>query len=68
MKMVKFLLFAIIAAVSLSSFIEAAPGSVDLKAPVRYDGAQLWNVHLANDETKHKVIGLEENFGKFCLW
>lgn len=61
--MVKFLLFAIIAAISLSSFIEAAPGFIDLKTPVRYDGAQLWNVHLANDETKHKIFGLEENFG-----
>lgn len=66
---------AILAIFNLFLLIEAAPRTLDaielknlstvadIEAPVRYDGAQLWSVSFADDQTKRVVIGLKRNFG-----
>lgn len=41
-------------------FIESIP----FDTRVRYDGAQLWNVELADEQTRQFVLDLENEFGK----
>ncbi|XP_031621115.1 carboxypeptidase B-like [Contarinia nasturtii] len=41
-------------------FIESVP--TPLETPVRYDGAQLWNVDLSDEQTRQMVFDLENEF------
>ncbi|XP_031621116.1 carboxypeptidase B-like [Contarinia nasturtii] len=41
-------------------FIESVPTT--LETPVRYDGAQLWNVSLSDEQTRKIVFDLENEF------
>lgn len=68
MSFVKFFLFALVAVFNLSLLVGAAPRAVDTKISVRYDGAQLWQIYLDNDESERIVVGLENYFGIFCCF
>lgn len=37
--------------------------SIDADKPVRYDGAQLWNVDFSDDRSKNIVVELKRNYG-----
>lgn len=37
--------------------------SLDADKPVRYDGAQLWNVDFNDDRTKNIVVELKRTYG-----
>lgn len=69
--------FAVIVLSSQVFWIDGAPNALDstifknlsepieIDRPVRYDGAQLWNVDFNDDRTKTIVVELKRAYGEF---
>lgn len=68
---------AVLTALSLFAFCDAAPRSLDVndfknltaaietEEFIRYDGAQLWSVEFGDHKTKRIVVDLKKIYGSF---
>lgn len=75
--MKNFVLFAVIVLSSQVFWIDGASNALDstlfknlsesteIDRPVRYDGAQLWNVDFNDERTKSIVVELKRAYGEF---
>lgn len=69
------IIFLVVALYNQALWIDGAPNALDstlfknlsetieADKPVRYDGAQLWNVDFNDDRTKNIVVELKRTYG-----
>lgn len=72
--MEKCIFIRVFAVLSLTLFVNAAPGSIRsenlvqfTETPVRYDGAQLWSVSISNDQTRNVINKLNQQLGTYVI-